>query len=287
MLKVAVTVGCALALALAAAIVFRLRKTQRTPSPLLGNEPFRQRLATTIGRTGGMLVGAYLAGVLTVGPGLRLMMRFLAVTSSDGVQGQLTEANEVIGKVSFGGGMFLIVIAGIGTSLAGLALFSLLRRWLPQRSVVAGLLGVAIGSGLLVRPAGLISSANRDFELVAPAALAVALCLATLVLFGATFGVLVDYLAPVWPVPGWNPLGVLSLAPFAMLLPAPSFFAVTVLAVLGATFASKLRSPTTPEGTGQQPTEGADIRWGRTIVTGLGVIGSLSLVTAAGQVLAL
>lgn len=287
MLKVAVTVGCALALALAAAIVFRLRDTQRTPSPLLGDEPFRERLATTIGRTGGMLVGAYLAGVLTVGPGVRLMMRLLAVTSSDDVQGQLTEAGEVVGQVSFGGSMFLIVIVGIGASLAGLALFSVLRRWLPRRSVVAGLTGAAIGSGLLVRPVGLISSTNRDFELVAPAALAVALCLATLVLFGATFGVLVDHLAPRWPVPGWNPRGVLSLAPFAMLVPAPPFFAVTVAAVLTSTIASKLRSPATPKGTGHQATEGAEIRWGRAIVTGLGVVGSLSLVTAAGQVLAL
>ena len=146
-----------------------------------------------------MLVGAHLAGLLTVGAGGWLMMRVLAATSSDDVQGLRTEAEEIVGDVSVGGSMFLIVGVGIGVAVVGLALFSTLRRWLPERPLVAGLLGVAIGAGLLVRPAGLLSSGNSDFTLLTPVPLAVAFCLATLVLFGATFGVLVDRLAPCWP----------------------------------------------------------------------------------------
>ena len=219
MLRAGVTIGCAAAMVAAAVLAVRLRNTRRTPSPLSGSEPFGERLAVTVSRTGGMLVGAYLGGVLTIGAGARLMMRVLAVTSSDDVQGLQTEADETIGEVSVGGSLFLIVVVGIGAAVVGLALFLLLRRWLPDRSLAAGLVGVAIGSGLLVRPAGLLSSANSDFTLVAPVALAVALCLATFVLFGATFGVLVDRFAPRWPRPGWSPQGVVSVLPFALLLP--------------------------------------------------------------------
>jgi hypothetical protein len=207
MLKAGVTIGCAAAMVAAAVLAVRLRHTRRTPSPLSGSEPFGERLAVTVSRTGGMLIGAYLAGVLTIGAGGRLMMRVLAATSSDDVQGLQTEADETIGEVSVGGSLFLIVGIGMGAAVVGLALFTMLRRWLPDRSLAAGLVGVAIGAGLLVRPVGLLTSANRDFTLVAPVALAVALCLATFVLFGATFGVLVDHLASRWPRPGGAPRG--------------------------------------------------------------------------------
>lgn len=266
----------------ATVLVVRLRDTRRTPSPLAGNEPFGERLAITVSRTGGMLVGAYLAGVLTIGAGARLMMRVLAATSSDDVQGRLTEADEVIGNVSFGGSLFLIVIVGMGTAVVGLAPYATLRRWLPDRSLAAGLIGVAIGAGLLVRPAGLLTADNRDFTLVAPVALAVAFCLAMLALFGATFGVLVDRLAPRWPRPGWSLRGVGALVPFAMLLSAPPIFVACLVGVLAGTAAPKLR-PAAPPATLQ----GARARVGRIVVVALGGLGSLSIVVAAGQVLAL
>ena len=204
---------------MAVVLAVRLRHTRRTPSPLTGTEPFGERLAVTVGRVGGMLLGAFLAGVLTIGAGSRLMMRILAMTSSDDVQGLRTEADEIIGRVSAGGTTFLIVVAGIGSAAAGLVLFLALRRWLPDRSLIAGLVGVAIGAGLVVRPSGLIASDNSDFALVEPVALAVVLCLAIIVLFGATFGVLVDRLAPRWPRPGWSVRGVVSVLPFGLLCP--------------------------------------------------------------------
>src|SRR5688572_9179462 len=201
MLRVGVTVACAAALVIAVVLVVRLRDTQRTPSPLTGGEPFRERLAVTTGRLGGMLVGALIAGVLTIGAGGRLMMRVLAATSPDKVQGLQTEAEEVIGEVNVTGTLFLVLALGIGSGLLGLAIFASLRRWLPQRSMLAGLVGLAIGAGLLVRPSNLVSADNIDFRLIEPVALSVGMSLAVLLLFGATFGVLVDVLAPRWPRP--------------------------------------------------------------------------------------
>jgi hypothetical protein len=285
--RVVVTIGCMVAMLVAATFAVLLRDTRRTPSPLTGSEGFLERLSVTTGRVGGMLTGAIVAGVLTIGAGLRLMMRVLAATSADNVQGRLTEADEVIGKVSVGGSMFLIVIVGVGAGLVGLALFSTLRRWLPVRSLPAGLIGVAIGAGVAVRPVGLLTSGNSDFTLVAPVALAVAFCVATLVLFGATFGVLVDGLAPIWPRPGWSPRGVVSILPFLVLLPAPPVFAVTMIVVLVAAFASRLTLGTRRDDSVPSDTEGRTVRLGRTLVMTLGGLGSLSILIAAGQVLAL
>jgi hypothetical protein len=236
-----------------------------------------------------MLAGAYIAGMLTIGAGGRLMMRILAATSSDDVQGLRTEADETIGEVTVGGSFFLIVVAGIGAALAGLALFSILRRRLPDRSIVAGLVGVAIGGGLLVRPAGLIAANNSDFKVLAPVALAVALSLSTLVLFGATFGVLVDHLGSRWPRPGWSPRGVVAVLPFAVLLPVPPIFVAALLVILVGSLATKSRSAPAPaQGDAVQgKVEGAATRAARLLVMALGGLGGLSIVVAAGEVLAL
>jgi len=279
MLKAGVTIGCATAMIAATVLVIRLRHTHRTPSPLSGSEPFGERLAVTLSRTGGMLAGGYLAGVLTIGAGIRLMMRVLAATSPDDVQGRRTEADEVVGEVSVGGSFFLVVVVGIGAAVVGLALYATLRRWLPERSLAAGLVGVAIGAGLFVRPVGLLTSANSDFTLVAPVALAVALCLATLVLFGATFGVLVDHLAPRWPRPRWSPWGVASLLPFVVLLPAPPVFAGAVIGVLAGTLVPALRH--------RAAADRPDMRAGRIAVMVGGGLGSLWVLVTAGQVLTL
>ena len=287
MLKAGVTIGCAAAMVVAAVLAVRLRHTRWTPSPVSGREPFGARLAVTVGRAGGMVLGASLAGVLTIGAGGRLMMRVLAATSSDDVQGLRTEADEIVGEVSVGGSVFLIVLVGIGAGVLGMALFSVLRRWLPDRSLAAGLVGVSIGAGLLVRPASLLSSTNSDFTVLTPVALAVALCLATLALFGATFGVLVDSLAARWPQPGWNAQGVVSVLPFAVLLPSPPLLVAVIIGVLAGTVTSGVRSAAARGHSVQSDVEGGHTRFGRIVVMALGGIGSLSIVVAAGQVLAL
>ena len=270
----------------AAVLAVGLRHTRWTPSPLSGGEPLGERLAVTVGRAGGMLIGAYVGGLLTIGAGGRLMMRVLAATSSDGVQGLRTEAEEVIGEVSVGGTVFLIVGVGIGAAVLGLAPYAVLRRWLPDRSVAAGLIGVAIGGGLLVRPVGLLSSANRDFTLLAPVALAVAFCLVMLALFGATFGVLVDHLASRWPRPGWSVRGVVAVLPFAVLLAVPPFFVAAVAGVLAGAVAPRLRSSAMRDQPEPRDVDRAGARLGRRVIMALGGVGTLSIVLAAGQVLA-
>ena len=114
MLKAGVTLGCAAAMVAAAVLAVRLRHTRRTPSPLSGSEPFGERLAVTVSRAGGMLIGAYLGGLLTIGAGGRLMMRVLAATSSDDVQGLRTEA-DVEGAGARLGRILVMALGGVGS----------------------------------------------------------------------------------------------------------------------------------------------------------------------------
>jgi hypothetical protein len=264
-----------------------LRRAERTPSPLTGLDPFPQRLAVTIGRTGGMLVGAYLAGVLVIGAGARLMMRVLAATSPEDVQGLRTEADAIVGDVTVGGSAFLIVALGLGAGVVGLALFAALRRWLPSRSLAAGVIGSAIGAGLLVRPSGLVSADNVDFTILEPTALGLGMCLVIIVLFGATFGVLVDRLAPRWPRPGWSLRGIASILPFAVLLLSPPLLLAALAGVFFGTVAPTL--PRSVASQGQLPVgaESGGARFGAVAVVAAGALGGVSVLVAAGQVLVL
>ena len=94
-------------------------------------------------------------------------MRLLAVTSSDGSQGQITEGNAVIGEITLDGTLGFITFIGPVTGiLTGLAL-ALLAPLLPRGR--AG--GVALGTVLLMLAGSRIDplrSGNFDFNLVGP-----------------------------------------------------------------------------------------------------------------------
>lgn len=117
--------------------------------------------------------GGFWAGLLVTGPAVRLIMRLLAVTAGDTAQGRITEADEVVGRISVGGTLGLVVFGGIFTGvLSGLA-YVAIRRWLPSGRAagpVFGLLHLVVLATRLdpLRPD------NRDFDLVGPSWLAVA-----------------------------------------------------------------------------------------------------------------
>lgn len=287
MLRVGITVGCAGALVAAAVLAVELRHTRRTPSPLSGSEPLRERLAVTVSRAGGMLIGAYLGGLLTIGAGGRLMMRVLAATSSEDVQGQLTEAEEIIGEVSVGGSVFLIFVVGMGASVCRVGALRGVAA-LASRPVAGGRLGrrchrswrgrAAIGSPQLSQQglhAHLPGGPGRGAVPRHARALR-----GDLRCSGRPSR---HQLAPTWVE---SPRGV-SVLPFAMLLPAPPRFVAAVIGVLAGTVAPTLRSPAAPDHSVRPDVDGAGAGPGRTLVTALGGLGGLSVVVAAGQVIAL
>lgn len=113
------------------------------------------------------------AGLLAAGTGGRLVMRLLAVTAGDEAQGRLTEAEEVVGRISTGGTIGFVVFTALFFGLATGIVYMLVRRWLP-----AGRLGGLAYGGLLLVLVGSriepLRADNPDFDLVGPSWLALA-----------------------------------------------------------------------------------------------------------------
>src|SRR4051812_42115826 len=53
-------------------------------------------------------------GLLIIGAGGRLAMRLLAVTAGSDAQGALTEADEIVGKITLSGTLGFMIFVGIG-----------------------------------------------------------------------------------------------------------------------------------------------------------------------------
>lgn len=194
---------------------------------------WRQRLAGRVGGVAGAAAGAFVAGMLAVGLGGRLLMRILAATSPGSSQGQLTEADEIVGEVTLGGTIGLVIFVGLLAGLGGLVLFAALRRWLPKRSVWAGIVTAGIGAGLFARPSGLLDPDNHDFTILEPTWLAVILALVLTVTFAISGAILMDRWTPSWPTPGRSARGWLGLVALVPLLAVPpvALGLVVVLAV--------------------------------------------------------
>jgi hypothetical protein len=130
------------------------------------------------------------AGILAAGAGGRLVMRLLAVTAGPDAQGRITEAEQLVGRITVGGTLGFIVFTTLFFGLASGMVYLLLHRWLPGGW--AG--GLAYGALLLVVAATRLEPLRRgnpDFDLVGPGWVSVA-TFALLVVF---HGMLVAALA--------------------------------------------------------------------------------------------
>jgi hypothetical protein len=171
------------------------------------------------------------AGFLAAGAGGRLVMRLLAVTAGPEAQGRITEADEVVGRVSVDGTLGFVVFTGLFFGLVTGALYLLVRRWLPAGRVG----GLAYGALLLV-VAGTrldpLRPGNPDFDLVGPGWVSVA-AFATLVVFhGMLVAALAGRISRAVPLLGGGPGAIAAHAPLLLLLPLGA--AVLVLAIVGA-----------------------------------------------------
>ena len=172
-----------------------------------------------------------IAGTLVPGLGGRLVIRVLAATSGDAAQGARTDANEVVGAVTDGGTLAVIVFVGVlGGVLAALALV-VVRRWLPSK---AGPAGLAVGVLLLgtIGVGDALSPDNRDFAILRPTWLAVTLVVLTALLFGVTFTALAARLDTGMPTLGLRPSAVASHASLIVYL-IPILFIFSVMYVAG------------------------------------------------------
>jgi hypothetical protein len=150
----------------------------------------------SVPRTLGILVSGNLAGavagLIAGGVGSRLAMRILALTSPR-AEGSITEAQEVVGRITLAGTLFLLV-TGAALGMAGGLAYVAVRRWLPVRGtgLVLGLLMLAVSGRLLVNPD------NIDFVILDPTWLGITMFASLPILFGVLIVPLQAKLEPIF-----------------------------------------------------------------------------------------
>ena len=184
------------------------------------------------------LAGGVIAGILVIGAGGRLAMRLLAITAGDGAQGRITEADEIVGRISVDGTIGFILFNGIFGGIVFSGPYLILRRFLPP----GRLGGVAYGLGLLVVLGTTLDPLRRDnpdFDIVGPGWLAVVVFSALAIAFGVTLAAVMARLSRWLPlIAGERRVIVRYLGPAAvsaLAFPITATLAVTCIVTMAAT----------------------------------------------------
>jgi hypothetical protein len=180
---------CTAAVVVAATIAWRGRSLPVVASRVAPTTPGSAAL-DALRTLACVLTAGFVAGLLAVGLGGRLVMRTLAATSGMDAQGRFTEAGERVGEITLGGSIGFFVFAGLLIPLASSLVYIPLRRILPRPAWISGsLFGL-----LLLATFGVsdpLSPDNIDFAILSPTWLAVALVCLTALLYGVTFSAIV------------------------------------------------------------------------------------------------
>jgi hypothetical protein len=186
------------------------------------------------------LTAGVTAGILAAAAGGRLVMRLLAVTAGPAAQGQITEANEIVGRISVGGTVGFFLFIGVPFGVAAAAAYLLLRRWLPSRR--AG--GLALGTLLLLVVGTRIDplrANNPDFSLVGPAWVAVVAFLALGLFHGMVVAALAGRYSRALPLVASRSRAIAAYAPLLLLIPLFLVIPVIIAAGLVAGVVSQIR----------------------------------------------
>jgi len=188
-----------------------------------------------------VVVSGLASGIVAAGAGGRLAMRLLAVTAGDQAQGRITEADEVVGRITLGGTVGFIIFVGLFGGLVVGGLYLLLRRWLPPARLGA----MAFGAFLLIVFATRfepLRADNPDFGLVGPGWLALATFSALALFHALVLAAVAGRLSRSLPVLSSQPRTVAAYLPLLFLLLAGPFLLVFLAIASLATLA--LRVPT-------------------------------------------
>ena len=226
-----VSIVCGLLVAVALVLVARWRTLELTPPAGPAALSRGGRLRRYLWWVELVLISTFLTGVLVVGAGGRLAMRLLGATAGDRAQRQLTEANEVVGKVTVGGTIGFIIFAGLTTAFVTTVLYLLVRRYLPA----AWLGGLAFGAGLLVvlgtrnEP---LRPDNRDFDLLGPWWLSIIVFALLALVQGVALAAMTAGISRWLPLPGRNRRSAAYVLLLVPVLVAPVGIALTVVGLI-------------------------------------------------------
>lgn len=146
------------------------------------------RIAVLIGI--GLLAGL-VAGFVVGGVGSRVAMRIVALVAGHEHYGEVTDADEIVGKITADGTAFLVA-AGTFLGVLGGLLYVAVRRWLPGTGFRKGL---AFGGFLLLLFGSvIIDGGNLDFRRFVASYLSVGLFASLFFLYGVIVSVIVERL---------------------------------------------------------------------------------------------
>ena len=188
------------------------------------------------------LLSGAAAGILAAGAGGRLVMRLLAVTAGADAQGQITEAQEIVGRITVDGTLGFVVFTGLFFGPVSGAAYLLLRRWLPAGR--AG--GLAYGALLLV-VAGTrlepLRRSNPDFDLVGPGWVSVVAFTVLVVFHGMLVAALAGRVSRAVPLLAARPGAIAVHAPLLLLvLPGPSVALMLIIVGVLVVLVSRIPS---------------------------------------------
>jgi hypothetical protein len=152
------------------------------------------------------------AGILAAGAGGRLVMRLLAVTAGADAQGRITEAEQLVGRITVDGTLGFVVFTALLFGLASGLVYVLVHRWLPAGwggGLAYGVLLLVV-AGTRLEP---LRRDNPDFDLVGPGWLAVATFAALVVFHGLLVAALDGRLSRAVPLPAASPGAIAAHAP--------------------------------------------------------------------------
>jgi hypothetical protein len=188
------------------------------------------------------LLSGAAAGILAAGAGGRLVMRLLAVTAGAGAQGQITEAQEIVGRITVDGTIGFVVFTGLFFGPVSGAAYLVLRRWLPAGR--AG--GLAFGALLLVVASTRLEPlrrSNPDFDLVGPGWVSVVAFTVLVVFHGMLVAALAGRLSRAVPLLAARPGALAVHAPLLLLvLPGPSVALVLIIVGVLVVLVSRIPS---------------------------------------------
>jgi hypothetical protein len=188
------------------------------------------------------LLSGAAAGILAAGPGGRLVMRLLAVTAGADAQGRITEAEEIVGRITVDGTIGFVVFTGLFFGPVSGAAYLVLRRWLPAGQ--AG--GLAFGALLLVIAGTRLEPLRRgnpDFDLVGPGWVSVVAFAVLVVFHGMLVAALAGRVSRAVPLLAARPGAIAVHAPLLLLmLPGPSVALVLIIVGVLVVLVSRIPS---------------------------------------------
>ena len=184
------------------------------------------------------LAGGVIAGVLVIGAGGRLAMRLLAVTAGDAAQGRVTEADEIVGRITVDGTIGFVLFNGVFGGIVFAGPYLVVRRFLPSGRLGGAAFGLAllIVLGTTLDP---LRRENSDFDIVGPGWLAVVAFSALAIAFGVALAAVMARLSQWLPlITGQRRVLVRYLGPAAvaaLAFPVTAGLALSCIVIMIAT----------------------------------------------------